>query len=107
MGTAGACANYFSDEFGSVVLVLGSDVLACADGQDIGSVAVELPRADARDPRQLARFLGGGLGDRDQGLVGEDAERGLPGPARLDRAPGPQPLVESLVHVRGTVLATH
>ncbi|GAA3152974.1 hypothetical protein GCM10017687_83440 [Streptomyces echinatus] len=39
MGIAGACANYFFDEFASVVAVVSARLLTCADGQNIGSVA--------------------------------------------------------------------
>lgn len=46
MGIPGACANYFLDEFVSVVLVKPHAFLACADGQDVGPVAIELAHPD-------------------------------------------------------------
>lgn len=54
MGIAGACANYFFDEFASVTLAALRRLLTCADGQNIGPEAVELAHADPGDPRQLA-----------------------------------------------------
>ena len=56
MGIAGACANYFFDDFSSALLFLPRTVLTCADGQDIGAVPVELALADAGDAREVARF---------------------------------------------------
>src|SRR3954467_11754801 len=62
-------------------------------GQHVVTVEVELPRADARDPRQLAECDWMLLGDRHQGLVVEDDERrdllrardpGAPGPERVE-----------------------
>src|SRR4051812_38234640 len=82
MGIAGACANYFFDEFASVRLAVCPDFLACANGQNIGSVAVELAHADAGDAGQVPVVLGDGLGDGHQRLVGEHTER------RLSAAPG-------------------
>src|SRR3954462_11488104 len=107
MGIAGACANYFFDEFESVLRDTLRRLLTAADGQDIGPVAVELAHADAGDPREFALLVGDRLGDRHQRLVGEDAERRLTAALRLDLTPLAQPLVEALVHVRGTVLAAH
>src|SRR5690349_4402388 len=107
MGIAGACANYFFDEFASVTLAALRRLLTCADGQNIGPEAVELAHADPGDPRQLALVVRRGLGDRHERLVGEDAERGLPTALRLYRPPLPQPLVEAFVHVGGAVLTTH
>src|SRR5690242_16936751 len=107
MGIAGACANYFSDELESVPVLPFRNLLACADRQHIGSIAMELAQADAGDPRQLVLVVGHGLGDRHQRLVREDAEGGLSAALRLYGTPVAQPLVEPLVHVGGTVLATH
>src|SRR3954471_16991391 len=107
MGIAGACANYFSDELKSALILFFRNLPTCADGQDIGSVAVELAQADARDPRQFVLVVGGGLGDRHEGLVREDAEGRLAAALRLYGTPVAQPLIEPLVHVGGTVLATH
>src|SRR3954465_3159451 len=107
MGIAGACANYFSDELKSPLVLFFRNVLACTDGQHIGSVPVDLAQADARDPRQFVLVVGHGFGDRHQGLVREDAEGRLSAVLRLHRTPVAQALVKSLVHVGGTVLATH
>src|SRR3954447_9331291 len=99
MGIAGACANYFFDEFASIPVFFSLRLLACAEGEDIGSVALEFAHADPGDPGQLPVVVGSGLGDRHQRLVGEDAEGGLSAALRLDRAPLAQSLVETLVHV--------
>src|SRR5215217_6579129 len=107
MGIAGACANYFFDEFESVALTLFVDLATCADGQNFGPEAVELPHADAGDPGELSRVVRHGLGDRHQRLVGEDAERRLPAALRLHGTPLAQPLVEALVHVGGAALTAH
>src|SRR5690606_22514794 len=105
MGIPGACANYFFDELGSVLILAPDGLTACADGQHIGAVAAQLAHADAGDAGQLVLVLRVGLGDGHQCLVGEDAEGRLPAAARLLGAPLPQPFVETLVHVGGALLA--
>lgn len=68
MVTTGAGANYFLDEFSSgavgTLFRLVIKRLTCADSQNIGAEAAQLPVADTGDDDQLA--LGGrhGLGDR-------------------------------------------
>src|SRR5690606_22349145 len=98
MGIPGACANYFFDELGSVLILAPDGLTACADGQHIGTVAAQLAHADAGDAGQLVLVLRVGLGERHQCLVGEDADGRLPAAARLLGPPVPQPLAETHLH---------
>ena len=53
-GFAGACANYFFDEFviSPRPSALLRTLLTCADGQHIGPEPVQLPAADTGDARR-------------------------------------------------------